>query len=304
MTLPEPATVCRNQNSLFLSRRENYEKTFVTIDDIQYLIDVIERARTYREENTYLNVSFALPRSSGHQHSDGLVGNLGAILFRSSNGTTLGGNWIAASSKLRKTIRSQAFSRGDVAVSYNGLGKVAMWSTQKHSTIMSAPLVATNPKHKNDSEHVLLNALHSRLRTCGLDAGSVLLLTERLPCASCTDVIIEFVKRNPAVKLSVAYISDYVNKQLSRSHVDFHQQLLQSKVFDVPLVKVDQASRDDWEFSMIPSSAVLHGCRSENFGPGTFLWAGKNPDGTDKKIPWRNEDYLRLRQLLRIPTSD
>ena len=99
-----------------------------------------------------------------------MYGNLGAILFRSADGTVLGHNWVAASSKLRKTARAQAFSRGDVVINYHGLAKLALWSAPKQSTIVNAPLAATDPAHKNDTEHVLLNALHSRLRSCGLRA--------------------------------------------------------------------------------------------------------------------------------------
>lgn len=272
-------------------------------EDIRYLRDVIERARTYRDQDTYLDLSLALPRPSGHHHSDGLYGNLGAILFRSADGTVLGHNWVAASSKLRRSTRAQAFGRGDVVINYHGLAKVALWSAPKQSTIVNAPLAPTDPAHKNDTEHVLLNALHSRLRYCGLGAGSALLLTERIPCASCTDVIIEFVDKNPAVRLKVAYMFDYVNEKLSRSHVEFRAQLLRAGVAGVPLVKVDQAERDRWEYSLIPPSAVLLGCRTERFGPGTSLWAGRTPDGADILAPWRNEHYLQLRKLLMIPVS-
>jgi len=275
--------------------------------DIDILLHTLERARGYQPGHPYLDLSHRLPLESGHQHTEGLDGNLGAILFCDEIGGLLGTNWIAASARLRPLIAAQAATMGDTIVYLNGNDKQrkVQWVMPGAKPIgKSAVIAPSDPKSKNDSEIVLLNALHVALTHMGNPRGRAVLLTERMPCVSCTDVIRSFVQQNSNVNLSVAYLADYVNSSLQRSHVEFHAQLTAAQVTNVSLFKVDEVTSGYFEIAEVGVGAPLHRCRTANFGMGTGLWCGTNPDGTPKFAAWELQHYVSLRRMLRYPISD
>lgn len=269
---------------------------------VEILLHTLERARGYLSGDPYLELSHQLPLASGHQHTPGLDGNLAAILFCDEMGGLRGTNWIAASTQIRPNIAKRAAESDDTIVYLTGKDEQRMvqWVEPGMKPVeMNALIAPTDPFGKNDTEIVLLNALHIALVCLGNPSGHAVLLTERLPCASCTDGISEFVQRHDNVNLSIAYLGDYVNSTLQRSHVEFRAQLTAAQVTNVPLFKLDKVTSEDFWIEEVDTTAPLHRCRTENFGPGTGLWCGTNADGTPKFAQWEPHHYAFLRRLLR-----
>ena len=275
-------------------------------NDVGHLINTFERARGYLPGDPYLDLSLQLPLASGHQHTIGLDGNLGAVLFRNEAGGYLGRDWIAASTKIRQPVQARAAAMGDTFVYLEGTNKnrKVQWVTAGTKPVgKNAVIGPTQQQSKNDTEIVLLNAMHVALDFMGYPRGHVVLLTDRIPCASCTDVIKRFVSITPNVSLSVAYLADYVNSKLQRSHVEYLAQLSAGPAAHVPLFRLDKDISGLYEMTEIGTDAQLHGCRVENFGPGTGLWCGQNPDGSPKFAPWDVQHYVALRRMLRYPLA-
>ncbi|RZI58708.1 MAG: hypothetical protein EOP14_04725 [Pseudomonas sp.] len=59
-----------------------------------------------------------------------------------------------------------------------------------------------------DSEYLLLNGLAFMLKIRSVDTGEVYLLTERIPCASCTHVINGFAKMFSKIPVNILYMFD------------------------------------------------------------------------------------------------
>lgn len=69
---------------------------------------------------------------------------------------------------------------------------------------------------ESDSEYLLINALANELG--GLDAhGSLYLMSERIPCSSCTAVLVSFAVAYPKIELHVLFMFH----THERSHTDF-----------------------------------------------------------------------------------
>ena len=275
-------------------------------NDVGHLINTFERARGYLPGDPYLDLSHQLPLASGHQHTVGLDGNLGAILFRDEAGGFLDTDWIAASTKIHPLVQERAAVTGDTFVYLDGPNKnrKVQWLKPGAKPVgLNAVIGPTQQRSKNDTEIVLLNAMHLALAYMGNPRGHVVLLTDRIPCASCTEVIKRFVRQTPNVSLSVAFLADYVNSSLQRSHVEYLAQISAAPAAHVPLFRVDKVMSDYYEIAEIGTDEQLHECRVENFGPRTGLWCGQNPDGSPRFAPWDVRHYVALRRMLRYPIA-
>lgn len=87
----------------------------------------------------------------------------------------------------------------------------------------------------SDSEHILINVIDAGLVASHLPNELICIIaTERVPCASCTRTMIEFLAKNLAVKLYVAYTYDTnsSNDSKARDAVEFITQVRSSPVAD------------------------------------------------------------------------
>lgn len=76
----------------------------------------------------------------------------------------------------------------------------------------------------HDSERILLNVIHSLIVNKDFIFDRVILLTERIPCVSCTKVIIDFLTQHD-VKLILAYCYSSGRAWSGRGYESFSEQL-------------------------------------------------------------------------------
>lgn len=72
---------------------------------------------------------------------------------------------------------------------------------------------ALNSDRESDSEYLLLNFLAHAIDDHSLPpTGALSIISERIPCASCTSVIDQFLKKFPEITLGIFYMHDTANR--------------------------------------------------------------------------------------------
>jgi hypothetical protein len=193
--------------------------------DLALLIHTFLKADSYRLPLLH-QLGGVVPVQEDGIHSDGLLddlGNLAALVYRSDDGTVTGQDWIAPSFTQRQSIEADLNRTGDVCLQLDrkpdGPSELSMiWQVERgglkpvpalfNGTVrfrlpLGAPHFSPAPNRDHDSEFLLLSTLAKFLdRTA---AGTLHLLTERIPCRSCTKVIAAFAQTFPHIKLRLAY---------------------------------------------------------------------------------------------------
>jgi hypothetical protein len=156
-----------------------------------------------------------------------LPGNLGACV-QLLDDKVVGNSLIAPSGKLQSAIRDMqrdAFYAGTpIRSSVAGvleddgnmhLGKYAIWLSGYDPNgvvqFFGATLSANPVSRRRDSEWILLNICDDLLSHDPTQFNTIVLVTERIPCASCTGVIVNFLQRHAEVRLVIAFLYDTAN---------------------------------------------------------------------------------------------
>ena len=117
----------------------------------------------------------------------------------------IGENWIGASPRARAVVKGYAAKHGDEIVLANKHGSIEL-PNSLGGWRMNNPPHAAQPESFRDSEYPLLNAASRWLELNAGPGGSLLLLSERIPCESCTGVIEGFMKAHPNIEVDVHYL--------------------------------------------------------------------------------------------------
>lgn len=80
----------------------------------------------------------------------------------------------------------------------------------------------------HDSERILINVFQHIINNKCIDFDTVLMVTERIPCKSCTNIILEFVNKND-VKIKLAYWIDTGRKDELRDFEVLKKQINKDK---------------------------------------------------------------------------
>lgn len=154
-----------------------------------------------------------------------LLGNIARISFRTTEGETLGADWIGASAEARKAVHKyiQDFEPSTkLVVSYRD------GTFEFDAPSPSKPFKPFKPRHPStqtdrfrDSEYALLNMLSEWLFNRQKPAGHLLLITERIPCASCTSVLTHFLQVHTNVTATVHFLFDTIANDEAREAWDF-----------------------------------------------------------------------------------
>lgn len=224
--------------------------------DLSLLIHTFLKADSYRLPLLH-RLCGVVPVQEDGIHSDGLLddlGNLAALVYRSDDGTIIGQDWVAPSFTQRQSIEADLTRTGDICLQLdrkpNGPGELSMvWQIERrglkpvpalfNGTVrfrlaLGVPHFSLAPNRDHDSEFLLLSTLEKFLDWEA--AGTLYLLTERIPCRSCTAVIAKFAQTFPHVNLRLAYgyetpfrrrslKSGKVKTTPPRSHTDFFDQI-------------------------------------------------------------------------------
>lgn len=147
-----------------------------------------------------------------HVPDDSENGNLGKLVFV-HNTLSFGLNWIAASPNAELKIEGDI---GDIAyeLRHIGSGRVIATPTtifEPHGLLMEVAYDADSARWI-DSEYLLITLLDRVLKEKRIFAGHLYLITERIPCTSCTGVIAEFLVKFPLVRCSIFYLWDIYNR--------------------------------------------------------------------------------------------
>ena len=189
---------------------------------MQSLIDCAEHFKLYRGIESQELSRQRMPDCDGIDPADGkiLQGNLGTCALLNSNGLIM--NSLIAPSftishDLREYQRDQWFEGREISSSIASLiesdapeppTKIWVSGSAPNSpvAVFDASILATKPMREADSEWILLNVVNDLLeRDKAIEVDTVVLMTERIPCESCTAVILEFLKRHLEIRVIVAF---------------------------------------------------------------------------------------------------
>lgn len=194
--------------------------------DLALLLHTYQKADAYRHPLLHL-LGGAMPVHGDGIHPNSVMdklGNLAALVYRGTDGCVIGHDWIAPSFTMRDTVESGLSATGDICLQLDrkpgtrgALNMIWTQTDTKPSPLPArfrlawrfrAPLGEPGffpcQGRDHDSEFLLLSTLDKFLdRTA---RGTLYLLTERIPCCSCTAVIVEFAKKYPGIALQLAYL--------------------------------------------------------------------------------------------------
>ena len=225
--------------------------------NLALLIHTFLKADSYRLPLLH-QLGGVVPVQEDGIHSDGLLeelGNLAAAVYRGDDGTLIGQDWVAPSFTQRQSIEAELNRTGDICLQLdrkrNGPSELSMiWNVERgglkpvpalfNGTVrfqlpLGVPYFPHAANRDHDSEFLLLSTLEKFLDRQAV--GTLHLLTERIPCRSCTAVIATFARTFPHIELRLAYgyespfrrrllKSGKVKMTQPRSHTDFFDQIV------------------------------------------------------------------------------
>lgn len=137
-----------------------------------------------------------------------LNGNLGLISFSPDDSVFYGLNTLAGSFKVQKSISDalDLFNDTTINLSSDKDGNVAVERVVQGKSIFHTFPAIFKSKKTHDSEYLLLNYISQVLDQSSLENGKVLLITERLPCKHCLQVIIDFNEKYPNIEIHLMFL--------------------------------------------------------------------------------------------------
>ncbi|WP_313619006.1 deaminase domain-containing protein [Pantoea septica] len=106
--------------------------------------------------------------------------------------------------------------------------KICVFSPPPGSeSITAEPFFCGSERRLFDSERLLFNLLHKLINDHPKSFDTILLVTERIPCKSCTNIIIDFIRIH-GIQVNIAYWINTGNKELRdieklRTHIKKHK---------------------------------------------------------------------------------
>lgn len=194
------------------------------------LADAFNDILQLRHESDYVCVPVVT--SSGTIHkvvSKDMPGNLGNFRFLSGT-EVFGGGIIASSAKTKYELEEYYEREGIFAVVVKALACGRLWYEDprlpENNNAVIVEIKYPAPKN-HDSEYILLNLIHRELGLRGINNGRLQLITERIPCASCTSVISRFKADHPDVEVEVYYFMDTMSVKKKQNVVRTSKEVLQ-----------------------------------------------------------------------------
>lgn len=187
---------------------------------LEHLIDCLNRMMFYRGVSIYAaqNRSNLGDKTNDKASNKIITGNLGCLVFQTEE-HCFAAEWIAASFKAKDYVREvQDAEEGCILIEpakENTL--VATYYPPSSSgeddkswnIEFAQSFSADHTDRRHDSEYLLLN-FFDYLATCNKvpKRGRLSLISERLPCPSCTCVIKQFIQKYPEITVDVFYMHD------------------------------------------------------------------------------------------------
>lgn len=204
---------------------------------LEHLVDCVNRMLHFRDVGAHLAHNRANSGASTLDKGNNRIieGNI-ACLVLTSGLQSYGVEWVGASFNLKEYLKELLKSDGGYLL-IEPQGKCIhshIKTGDKNSKIppFSPLFPAMEDDRTHDSEYLLLNFLgHAIGNNCVPATGRLSLITERIPCESCTAVICQFLKTFCDITLDVFYLYD--------THDRYPASFLNSvSAYDVQLFKV------------------------------------------------------------------
>jgi hypothetical protein len=201
--------------------------------------EMVMRVMVHRTLENYLGTALATPNGPTVVAGEELPGNLGSKLFEHA-GNPLGQRLIAASSSIRYEFKDYLEIEGIDALLISPLDDEDMWIECDGEAIPIMASISADPRKNHDSEYLLMNALAWFMDKSDIDAGELHLMTERIPCKSCTNIISKFKGRYSKVNISVYFLHEtqrwHDEENPTRTPADFLQE---TRGLNVALSKIE-----------------------------------------------------------------
>lgn len=167
-----------------------------------------------RDIKTYLKEGLRSANNKGNL-TTGLEANIGRIYVTGIPEINCG-NLIAGSFNGDRLVRDP-IQNGESDLVYVGAlpDSSKLYFGIKDECILFEQTIAPLHHKYDDSEYLLLNALSYIIISTQAYSGVAYLLTERIPCESCTHVINEFIRRFTGFSLYILYMFDSPNRNVS-----------------------------------------------------------------------------------------
>lgn len=259
------------------------------VNSLRAIVLMADKVLSYRTMAEYF-LELHTNQSSNNLHAvEELNGNYGRIIFSDSDGNITGDNWISASSKKRRATKEVIQNSQNKEFYFKSTlsGKeIGKYDGGDHAVGTLVPKF--HGPAKNDSEYLLINALAS---TISKDThGTLYLMTERIPCGSCSGVIKEFLDVYENVNLVLFYMFDHVNKVQELSHLDFYQNVCPH----IPTVNYISLNNGTLEVVQVDKNSPLL-----RISPNISYWQPPNGATTYHQavlgIPYRGSLHLTAR---------
>jgi hypothetical protein len=153
-------------------------------------------------------------------------GNVARISFTPVVGYPIGESWIGASPRVHKKSRQYITDKEPTATLILSHENGYIEAKGLFDPPIFCPLYkAGRPERIPDSEYSLLNALAKSLEKHTNPAGHLLLISERIPCDSCTTVLSKFLEKHPHVTADIYYLFDTIGGGITREAWHFTNEL-------------------------------------------------------------------------------
>jgi hypothetical protein len=187
---------------------------------LEHLIDCLNRMMFYRGVSTYAaqNRSNAGDKAYDKASNKIISGNLGCLVFQTDE-HCFGADWIAASFKAIDYVKEVQNAEESCLLiePANENTLVATYHPPSSSKEGDKPwnieftqsFPADHSDRRHDSEYLLLNYFDYLSANGQIPKeGRLSLISERLPCQSCTSVIKQFIQKYPRITVDVFYMHD------------------------------------------------------------------------------------------------
>ncbi|MEN5002986.1 deaminase domain-containing protein [Stenotrophomonas indicatrix] len=201
---------------------------------LEHLVDCVNRLLYFRDVGAYLAHNRANSGAATLDKGNNRIieGNIGCLIFTSGK-HSYGVEWVAASFNLKDYLKEVLRSEGSyVLIEPQGKCIRSHIKSGDETSSFHPLFPAMGDDRMHDSEYLLLNFLGRAIEEKRVPTtGRLSLITERIPCESCSAVIRAFLGKFGGITLDVFYLHDTQD----RYPEDFLKSVSQC---DVRLIKV------------------------------------------------------------------
>lgn len=258
---------------------------------LNHLITILSRLIMIRDESKILvQNEINISNFNSNKKINILKGNLGVMSFSHDDKTFYGLNTLSGSFKIQSSIADSLslVNKETINLTSDKDGNIIIEKSINNIKSSFRFQKIFNSKREHDSEYLLLNYITKIIQQSSIENGNLLLITERIPCKSCQDIILQFSERYPKINIQIVflhssgsnplnddknkYISNEINKDIDQLICKFNDRVkIYKSIFNVNVGLMELTSNHstgNYSFS----EAVIEQERKFNLNPCTDLF--------------------------------